>query len=366
MTERAWRRPPWRDVALGVAATVLALVELWLAADSVEGALSAHLALNLLVLPALAIRRTWPLGSALLAAVSLALQPFVGSAPVAAGFLVLLFLLASLGWYATLSTGVTGVAAVVAGALVFDLTADEVVVADLVVNLVLLVGTWAAGRAMRVTSDRRIAAELAADRTARHAVQEERARISRDLHDSLAHALTVITLQAGSAGERTADRQAGAALGAIATEGRDALAEMHRFLRLLGDDQEEQPGLGHLDGLVSGLRRSGLDVDVRVTVDDLPHGLSAAVYRTVQEGLTNVVRHSDARVADVAVDRVGCELVAVVASTGGPRQAALPGSGRGLVGLRERLGLLGGTLESAATADGWRLEARIPLPGESR
>ena len=357
-------RPPWvRDLLVGAVVTAVALVELWLARSRVEGALVEHVLTTLLILPALAVRRVSPLASAAIGAISLALQPYVGPAPVASGFLVLLFVLASLGWHASTRTGALGVALVVAGGLVFDLTTDDFLLADMVVNVVLLVATWAAGRAVRVASDRRVAAEVAADRAARLAVQEERGRISRDLHDSLAHTLTLITLQAGSARERSDDRDTAALLGSIESDARDGLAEMDRFLRLLDTTPEEQPGIDHLHGLVDGVRRGGLDVDVQISVDHVPPTISTAVYRIVQEGLTNVVRHSDATAAQVAVRREGEALVTVVSSAGRARTATVTGSGRGLVGLRERLVLLGGTVESAPTSHGWQLEARIPWAG---
>lgn len=348
---------------VGVVVTAVAGLELWLSRDQVEGPLAGHVVLNLLILPALAVRRMQPLAAALIGALILALQPYAGSSPVATGFLALLFVLASLGWYASTRVGALGLAAVVAGGLVFDATTDDFVLADLVVNVVLLVGTWGAGRAVRIASDRRVAAEIAADRQARVAVQEERGRISRDLHDSVAHTLTLITLQAGSARERAGDPVTAELLGHLESGAREGLTEMHRLLQLLDSTPEEQPGISHLDGLVEGVRRGGLDVDVRISVDDdVPHGVSTAVYRVVQEGLTNVVRHSDARAACVAVCRDGSALVTVVSSEGRARPAEPTGSGRGLVGLRERLALVGGTVDSLPTADGWRLEARIPLP----
>lgn len=355
------RSPVVRDLVLAVLVTAVAEVELLMVSDRVEGPLAAHLLLTLLVLPAMAVRRRVPLVAALLGAASLALQPFVGEAPVATGFLVLLFVLASLGWYATTRTGLVGLAAVVAGGLVFDFTTDDFVLADLVVNVVLLVATWGAGRGLRVATDHRVAAEVEADRAARVAVQEERGRISRDLHDSLAHALTLITLQAGSARERVEDPLAATALGTIEETGRQALADMHHFLELLATPADEPPGIPNLPDLVAGVRRNGLPVSLEVDPGPVPPAVSTAVYRVVQEGLTNVVRHSEADAAQVAVRRDDRALVTSVTSTGRPRGLATPGSGRGLVGLRERLSMFGGELESAPTPDGWRLEARIPI-----
>lgn len=357
------RTPHWRgrDLVLGAVVTAMAQLELWLTAGRVEGSLAGHVALNLLILPALAVHRVQPLAAALIGALSLALQPLVGPGVVATGFLVLLFILAAMGWHASTRVGAVGAAAVVAGGLVFDFTTDDFVLADLVVNVVLLVATWAGGRSVRIASDRRVAAEVAADRLARLAVQEERSRISRDLHDSVAHTMTLIALQAGSARERSTEPVTGALLGSIEASARDGMTEMQRLLRLLDSTPEEQPAIDHLPGLVEGVRRSGLEVDVRISVDDLPRGVSTAVYRVVQEGLTNVIRHSDARAAVVAVRREGSALVAEVCSEGDAREAAPSGSGRGLVGLRERLAMVGGTVDSLPTETGWRLEARIPL-----
>lgn len=352
-----------RDVLTGVAVTLVAQLELGLTADRVEGSVPGHLLLNLLLLPALGLRRVSPLGSALVAGLVLALQPLVGPAPVASGFLVLLFVLASLGWYAPTRLGVVGIAAVVAGGLVFDLTTDDLVAADLVVNVVIIVATWGAGRATRIASDRRVAAEVEADRSAQVAVREERGRISRDLHDSLAHALTLITLQAGSARERVSDPLARDTLGTIEDTGREALSDMHRFLALLATPVGEPPGIAHLPDLVAGVRRNGLSVTLKVDPRPVPASVSTTVYRVVQEGLTNVLRHSEATSATIAVRHEPTGLVATVVSTGRARPPATPGSGRGLVGLRERLAMFGGSLESSATPEGWRLEARIPMAG---
>lgn len=366
MSESA-ERPVWlRDLAVGIVVTAVALTELWLTRDRLEGELWAHAAMNLLILPALALRRVSPLSSAVLAALSLALQPYVGESPVATGFLVLLAILASLGWYADTRTGLIGLGAVVAGGLVFDLTTDDFLLADMVVNVVLLVATWAAGRAVRGASDRRVAAELETDRAARLAVQEERSRISRDLHDSVAHTLTLITLQAGTARERATDEETASLLGSIEQGARDGLGEMHRFLRLLDHTPQEQPGIRHVPDLVQRVRHGG-DVDVAYDVDvaatECAPDASTAVYRVVQEALTNAVRHSHTTRAQVSVRREGDCLVTLVTSTGRTRETPMTGSGRGLVGLRERVEDLGGTVVSEPTADGWQVEARIPVGG---
>lgn len=362
MTLRLPRSTPVRDALVAGAVTVVAELELLLVAQAVEGSLTGWLLVNLLILPGLTLRRSHPLAAAAIAAGSMAVQPLVGTAPVATGFLVLLAILLSLGWYAGPRRGLLGLSLVVAAGLLFDLTTDDFRWADLVVNVVLLVATWAAGRGLRVATDRRVEAEVTAQRAAQVAVEEERGRISRDLHDSLAHALTLITLQAGSARERATDALAADALATIEETGRTALADMHRFLRLLSAPAGEPPGLENLSDLVDGVRRSGVTVTLEVSTESLPVGVSTALYRVVQEGLTNVVRHSEARDAEVTVSRQARAVVARVACRGLPRRDPVRGSGRGLVGLRERLALYDGELDSGPTTDGWLLEARIPLP----
>jgi signal transduction histidine kinase len=214
---------------------------------------------------------------------------------------------------------------------------------------------------LRVSSDRRVRIEVDADRRARDAVAAERSRIARDLHDSMAHALTLITLQAGSARERTDQPIAQETLGAIAQTGREALADMHRFLDLIGPGDGEAPGVAHLPDLADGVRRGGLAVELHLDAPDLPSSVSSTVYRVVQEGLTNVVRHSEARTAQVVVLRENQTVITRVTDDGRSVDARVSGSGRGIAGLRERLALFGGSIHSGPTPQGWALEARIPL-----
>ncbi len=352
-----------RDVLLGVAVTAVAEVELLaLAPAQIEGPVLGHHLVNLLILPALALRRLTPLGSILVAALGFAVEPLMGSAPVATPYLALLFLLGSLGWYASLRTGVVGVGVTLAAGLVYDATTSDFRWADLIVNAVIILMVWAVVHLMRLTTDRRIRVELDAARSADDAVTAERERIARDLHDSMAHALTLITLQAGGARERADEPLVQETFGAIEQAGREALADMHRFLDLLGPDDDEAPGLAHLPDLVDGVRRGGLDVDLDVQVlADLPPSVATTVYRIVQEGLTNVVRHSDARHARVEVSSDGRAVMARVVDDGSAREALVAGSGHGIAGLRERLALFHGTLETGSNGSGWSMEGRIPI-----
>ncbi len=275
-------------------------------------------------------------------------------------------MLASIGWYASLRVGVLGVTLVILGGLVYDLTRSDFLLADLVVNVVIIVVVWAAGHLLRVTTDRRIRSELAAERAATEAVTAERARIAGDLHDSLAHALTLITLQAGSARERTGESVAGDALTAIERTGRDALADMHRFLALLGPGAPDAPGIADLPALADSVRAGGLEVELDTEPGDITPGVSTTVFRVVQEALTNVVRHSDARVARVRVHRDGSVLVARICDDGATVAARTPGSGRGLSGLVDRVRVFDGTVTSGRTDSGWQVEARIPITQAAR
>jgi signal transduction histidine kinase len=358
VTAAIWKR----DLAVGLVVTTVAEIELVLSRDSIDGSFTGLLLSNLLILPALVVRRTQPLASIAVAAFSFLVDPLVGSAPVATPFLVLLGLLVSLGWYAGTRAGVLGVSTVLVVGLLPSSVTGETHAADLVVNAALLVVAWAGGHALRRTSDRRIAAEVEADRAARHAVAVERERIARDLHDSMAHALTLITLQAGSAGERATDDATRELLGAIETTGREALADMHRFLALVGHGDDEAPGVTSLPGLVEGVQRSGLDVDLDVDIArELPASLSTTVYRVVQEALTNVARHSEATRARVGVACDDHRLVVRVSDDGQPRPGRTDGTGRGLAGLRERVALFDGEVVSGPRGGGWCLEASIPL-----
>ncbi|MFA9429202.1 sensor histidine kinase [Egicoccus sp. AB-alg2] len=359
------RTPFARDLLLAVAVTAVAQIELVLLAAQAGGPVVWHHATSLLILPALALRRRAPLWSILIAAVGLLFQPLIGPAAVATPYLALLFLLASLGWFAPLRQGVVGVAVTLVCGLGYDTLAGAAPVADVVVNAALLVLAWAAGRGLRVTTDRRVAAEVEADRTARAAVDAERGRIARDVHDSLGHALTLMTLQAGSARERVDQPVASEALTLIERTGREALTDLHRVLGLLDLEGDRGKGLAHLPDLVAGIAPVGLQVDLEVQAHEVPRSVANATYWVVQEALTNIARHSHARVADVRVCSRAGELVTVVADPGPARHGARPGTGRGLMGLQRRLEPLGGTLAVASDAAGWRVEVHIPLPERS-
>jgi signal transduction histidine kinase len=227
--------------------------------------------------------------------------------------------------------------------------------------MAIAVGAWALGEAAR---NRRVAIE----EERRRAVGEEQARIARELHDVIAHSVSVIVVQAGAADDvfDTRPDQARAALLSIEQAGRDALAELRRLLggvRAEADPAGPQPGLERLDELAEPMRAGGLDVVVHRegSPAPLPAGVELSAYRIVQEALTNTLRHARATRAEVTV-RYGADAVEVDVRDDGHAAPANDGGGRGLVGMRERASLLGGTLEAGPLPrGGYRVHARLPL-----
>ncbi|MFD4657484.1 sensor histidine kinase [Kitasatospora sp. NPDC058444] len=211
------------------------------------------------------------------------------------------------------------------------------------------------------------------------AVELERARIARELHDVVTHNVSMMTIQAGAARKilDTAPDKAREAMAAVESGGRAAMTELRHVMGLLTIDSETgdapdaeaglspQPGLGQLDALVEGVRRAGLPVELAVRGErrPVPPGVELAAYRVVQEALTNTVKHAGGADAAVTVEYAPDRLLVEVTDTGGrPTGAAATGDGRGLLGLRERLAVYGGTLHTGPRPrGGYRVTARIPL-----
>jgi signal transduction histidine kinase len=229
----------------------------------------------------------------------------------------------------------------------------------------LAVGAWALGEAVR---NRRAAIR----EESRSAVSEEQARIARELHDVIAHSVSVIVVQAAAARDVFESRpdQARSALESIERAGRDALAELRRLLSGVRpgegrDAVDPQPGLDRLDELAAPLRAGGLDVVVRRegAPSSLPAGVDLSAYRIVQEALTNTLRHARATRAEVTV-RYDSDAVEVDVRDDGRGAVEHDGEagGHGLMGMRERALLLGGTLEAGPLPrGGYRVHARLPL-----
>jgi signal transduction histidine kinase len=242
----------------------------------------------------------------------------------------------------------------------FTTTAD-----DTVFTMAMGVGAWALGEAAR---NRRAAIEKESQR----AIADEQARIARELHDVIAHSVSMIVVQAAAADDVFDQRpdQAREALRSIERAGRDALRELRRLLGAVrpgvgDDDTAPQPGLNRLDELAESVRGSGLEVAVRREgeVAELPAGLDVSAYRIVQEALTNTVRHARAGRAEVTLVYAPEALELDVRDDGRapPANGDEPG-GHGLVGMRERAALLGGTLEAGPQpGGGYRVHAHLPI-----
>ncbi|MBO3734352.1 sensor histidine kinase [Glycomyces niveus] len=225
-------------------------------------------------------------------------------------------------------------------------------------------GGWAAGVAMRHRQAVRLR-EQARERV--RVVAEERLRIARELHDIVSHNLSLIAVQAGVA-NHVADEQperAREALRSIESTSKGALAEMRGVLAVLrtgtaGDaDRAPAPGLADLAPLVEGARVAGVAVASRVDVrEPLPPGIALAVYRIVQESLTNVVKHSGGGACEVIVRRDGGRVTVEVADDGGPRRHD---GGHGLIGMRERVLMYGGTFTAGPSGRGFAVRAVLPV-----
>lgn len=245
---------------------------------------------------------------------------------------------------------------------------------DLVAFLLFFAGPWAVGRFLR----RRVAhaeefvrrTQQARERERASAVEEERARIARELHDIVSHAISVVTVQTQAVRRRLGPAHAREAddLRAVEATAREAMADLRRLFGVLRADGDApslapQPGLGELERLLEQTRAAGLAVELEIegAAGSLPPGADLAAYRVVQEALTNVRRHARASRATVGL-RFGGDRLEIVVDDNGAGAGATGDGGHGLVGMRERLVLYGGELETGPhPGGGFRVRATLPL-----
>jgi signal transduction histidine kinase len=250
--------------------------------------------------------------------------------------------------------------------------AEPVTVAAVAAHTSSLLLVLAVAEVAMAGRQRRLAAERTRAEEARRRAGEERMRIARELHDVLAHNISLINVQAGVA-LHLMDEQPGqsrSALQAIKQASNDALGELRSVLDVLRQGDEAPPrspasGLAHLDSLVAGAGATGLEVRTRVegTPRPLPAGTDLAAYRIVQESLTNVTRHAGPASATVLVRYGPDDLTVRVDDDGrGPVAATGPGNGNGIRGMRERVAALGGELTTGPRpGGGFRVQARLPI-----
>jgi signal transduction histidine kinase len=374
-------RKYWFDLLIAVLATA-AMLEVVVGRDSPGAPRPLWFALPaiaIMVLPIFA-RRRFPFGAPtaywlLAAAVSYIdwrLIPFAISLFVVG--LAVAFLLGNLR--NALQAGI-GLAIVVGGSAIVTYKIPGHSVDELVFIPLEFAISWVAVFALRERSAEAEAAEIRAtlaererDAAARIAVAEERARIARELHDIVAHAVSVMVLQVGAVRHKLPDALAEDrdALTDVERAGRTALAEMRRLLAAMRRDDDEaellpQPGLDGLESLLDEVGRSGLPVDLHVDGEPfpLPRGIDLSAYRIVQEGLTNALKHARASDADVTV-RYRPDELEIEIRDDGEGGSANDGLGHGLVGIRERVKIYGGEMTAGGeNGSGFVLSARLPI-----
>jgi len=362
-------QPKTGDALLAIA--LAALIESELLASDVSGPTMVLLLLGLVVTLPLALRRRAPIvavaivmaGVVAFGVLSLEQEP---QTPL----LAVLLATYSVGVYASRASALVGGAIALGGVL-----ANEP--GDFVVLGPLVAATWLVGRLVRAHSLQATRlAELTAvlEReqadNARLAIAHERVRIARELHDVVAHSVSVIVLQAGAerltlGQERPSTRDV---LMGIERTGREALAEMRRLVGVLRRSDEPlelapQPSLAHLDDLVEHVRRAGLPIDLVVegAPVELAPGLDVSAFRIVQEALTNALKHAGQAQATVVV-RYGHRLLEIEVADDGTGAAPHNGDGHGLIGMRERIGMYGGELDVGPREEGgYAVRARFPL-----
>jgi signal transduction histidine kinase len=270
-----------------------------------------------------------------------------------------------------------GLAVVVGSAVVLDHQIPGHSVAELIFVPMEFAISWLAGFAVRERAEKAEAAEERAtvaererDAAARIAVAEERARIARELHDVVAHAVSVMVLQVGAVRTKLpeADAEDRDALEGVERAGRTALVEMRRLLAAMRRDGDQaelapQPGLDGLDSLATAVGRAGLPVRLHVEGEPfpLPRAIDLSAYRIVQEGLTNALKHARASNADVTV-RYRPDEVQLEVRDDGIGSVTSDGLGHGLVGMRERVKIYGGEMSAGrANGGGFVLRTRLPV-----
>ena len=300
--------------------------------------------------------------------------------PIFFGGLVAVYTVASLTSRRTsYSAGLATAVAV----LVTTVASDDTAFVTLALNLVVFGTAWILGDSVRVHRAYTLEVEKRAERLereradeARRAAAAERVRLARELHDVVAHHVSVIALQSQAAEVllRAEPDRAAESVEAIGVTAREALSELRRLLGALreADDGapalEPQPGLGDLDALAESVRHAGVTVELSVTGKrrPLPSGVQLSAYRIVQEALTNVLKHARATTARVALRYEADALVISITDDGVASRTGPPGDGsgqgQGLIGMRERVALFDGELRAGASVDGgFSVDARLPL-----
>jgi signal transduction histidine kinase len=360
------------DIALAAVVTVAGVVEIWLEANTMPSIRSAPLIL-LVTIP-LIWRRRWPLLVMAVVFIGAAISreaPYVDSSCAAIAAY-------SVGTHerrrfvGLLELAILGVVVIAAfgGAIPS--------IPTFIAPFAVLFAFWTVGALMRqgraktdAMTERARRLETEQRLSLAVAQAQERARIARELHDVVAHSVSLMVVQAGAARqvvERTPDRAIGA-LEAVGETGRRAMQELRTILGVLGDsggDRDPQPTLAEVAAIVEAIKEAGLPVslEVRGTARFLSAGLELTGYRVIQEALTNALRHSRLAPTLVVVEYRPHEVMIEVLCHGPATASA--SSGRGIAGMKERVGLVGGRLEVGPGVEGgFNVRAWLPFDRES-
>lgn len=379
------RLPLLVDVVVVLTLAVTAVVQLWVSppADLVGGPVVHTVLAGAFTLP-LFVRRRFAVAVFVTVVASAWLQFELGGG-LGQPFFAVIIALYAVGAHESRPFTYVGPASVVLLVILVDIPRlrDGAPVDEVIPAWFILSGVWGFGRWMHVRAhaavaltERAEAAERGRHEQAVRAVTEERARIARELHDLVAHSMGVIVIQAQGAQRalETSPDQAREALSSIETAGRLGLAEMRRLLGLLADDGPDaatvpQPTLHDIPELLARLRATGMPVDLCVegAVRALPAGVELTGYRIVQEATTNALKHAGRAQVDVRL-RYEPDWFDIEVTDQGPADSRQPINGhdsgsRGLAGMRERVSLYGGTLETGPHdgSGGFSVHARIPL-----
>jgi signal transduction histidine kinase len=354
------------DFALAAALTVALELETWTSANA-NGHRLAVAAAGPLTTAALALRRRYPAAVGIGALLSsVVMQTAWPSAEVSYAVAWMCDVYALVAW-TPVRTFVAGLAAYIAACLAtIPLPGGDAkgTVQFLIPSTtVMLVVRWVLdGRERRLRL-----AERERDLAAREAVVEERARIARELHDAIAHNVSMMVVQAGAERRVVLADSTREVLGTIEQIGRGALTEMRRLVGMLRSDEADplapQPGLDDLPTLVGQVREAGLPVELRVEGErrGLPVGIELSAYRIVQEALTNALKHAGEARAAVHVRYGPDSLELEIVDDGAGVPAPVPSGGHGLVGIRERVALYGGRFDAGRNPGGG-FAVRVLLP----
>jgi signal transduction histidine kinase len=361
--------PATIDLALAGLLTVLAQLEVWLGSSAAPHRLVAAF-VALVATTSVAVRRRYPTLVGIVVPMLYSLEfGFWGDPQIIAASVAYFCALYALAVWTPPRRFALGLGSLIAGFLVASYgpkgsPQNTVVFAVVTLVVVLLV--------RRVLGDRERRAQLAErerDLAAREAVVEERARIARELHDAIAHNVSMMVLQAG-AERRVVEDERGStreALETIERIGRGALTEMRRLVGMLRSDAAEplapQPGLRDLPTLVEQVRAAGLPVELRIEGElrELPVGIELSAYRIVQEALTNALKHAGQAQASVHVRYGQDSLELEIVDDGVGAATPVASGGQGLVGMRERVALYGGRLDAGLRPSGG-FAVRVLLP----